>query len=71
MLYVAGAENLTLEDLEEAVVNDDEAILQRVMRWGSCLRGTRQYWQYGLEALTGRLPTVFLTLSPADLHFFV
>ena len=79
MLYVAGAENLTLEDLEEAVVNDDEAILQRVMRWGSCLRGTRQYWQYarkelkaisyGLEALTGRLPTVFFTLSPADLHW--
>ena len=74
-----GAETLTLDDLQTAINNEDEAVLQRVMRWGSCLRGTRQYWHYarkelkaltyGMECLTIRMPTVFFTLSPADMHW--
>ena len=54
-------------------------MIQQITRWGSCLRGTRQYWNYarkelkaityGIECMTECLATVFFTLSPADLHW--
>ena len=54
--------------------DDDWSLANRVIRFGRILHGTRQYWatqRANLRAMqeTLGMPTVFFTLSAADLHW--
>ena len=45
-----GDEHMTLEDLKLKIQNGDNSIVQKVLYFGACLRGTSQYWsQRGRE----------------------
>jgi len=65
---------LTLEDLQSMVGNEAEQFSNRVLRFASSLRGTRQYWMQQRTRLismvdTLGMPTIFFTHSAADLHW--
>ena len=56
------------------VRHDGDALSNRVLHFGSSLRGTQQFWQKQKNRLTAMvdtlgLPTVFFTLSVADLQW--
>ena len=65
---------LTLEDLQSMVGNEAEQFSNRVLRFASSLRGTKQYWMQHRTRLismvdTLGMPTIFFTHSAADLHW--
>ncbi|XP_054257274.1 uncharacterized protein LOC128982231 [Macrosteles quadrilineatus] len=75
-LFVRRHEELigkSIKDLKE-MMKRDPSIVKKIMFYANKLRGTRPYWRARLgelldmEAQLG-LPTVFLTLSAADLHW--
>ena len=72
------AGTFTKEELREALINPDtphaQALLNKVCRCASALKGTRPFWyrlRRQLEAFAPFLgvPSAFITLSPADYHW--
>jgi len=66
--------HLTVDELRDMVGHDNQALSSRVLHFGSTLRGTRQFWQKQKNRLTAMvdtlgLPTIFFTLSAADLQW--
>lgn len=66
--------HLTIDELREMVGHESNTLSNRVLHFGSTLRGTRQFWQKQKTRLTAMvdtlgLPTVFFTLSAADLQW--
>ena len=66
--------HLSVEELREMVTHDSDALSNRILHFGANLRGTRQFWQKQKNRLTCMidtlgLPTVFFTLSAADLQW--
>ncbi|KAE8739231.1 hypothetical protein FOCC_FOCC015271 [Frankliniella occidentalis] len=66
--------NMTAQDLRQQLRQDRENTLKGALFYGSKVKGTRPFWQ----ARTGELldmvdqlktPTLFMTLSAADLHW--
>ena len=69
-----GDAQLTVDDLRDMVGRGGEAFSNRVLRYASSLRGTRQYWFKQRGRLismvdTLGLPTIFFTHSAADLQW--
>ena len=69
---------LTKEALQEALADPDtpeaQAILNRISRYASVIKGTRPFWyrrRRKCESFAHCLgvPSAFITLSPADLHW--
>ena len=65
--------HLSIDELREMVRHDGDALSNRVLHFGASLRGTRQFWLKQKNRLTAMvdtlgLPTVFFTLSAADLQ---
>ncbi|EAQ88882.1 hypothetical protein CHGG_05501 [Chaetomium globosum CBS 148.51] len=69
---------LTKEALQEALADPDtpeaQAILNRISRYASVIKGTRPFWyrrRRECESFAHCLgvPSAFITLSPADLHW--
>ena len=70
---------LTVEELQNRVQRNDMSVLQGLLRWSQSLRGTRQYWSgvrgkaYAwltfLEYYFDQMPTVFYTISAAEMHW--
>ena len=62
----------TIEDLRKELIEfPDTKLAERLMRFGSCLRGTKAYWNTCRSELTDMIsqigcPTLFFTLSAAD-----
>ena len=66
--------HLTVDELREMVGQNHQALSSRVLHFGATLRGTRQFWQKQRTRLTAMidtlgLPTLFFTLSAADLQW--
>ena len=66
--------HLSVDELRELVGHDNNAFTSRVLHFGATLRGTRQFWLKQKRRLismvdTLGLPTVFFTLSAADLQW--
>ena len=66
--------HLSVDELREMVQHGSDALSNRVLHFGASLRGTRQFWQKQKNRLTAMvdtlgLPTVFFTLSAADLQW--
>jgi hypothetical protein len=69
--------DLTLDDLKMAFQEDTaeaEAIINRITRFSSSLRGTRPFWYGALKQLQSTVrqlgcPSLFITLSAADYHW--
>ena len=66
--------HLSVDELREMVTRDSDALSNRILHFGASLRGTRQFWQKQKKRLTAiidtlGLPTVFFTLSAADLQW--
>ena len=70
---------MTLEDSKLKIQNGDNSIVQKVLYFGACLRGTSQYWsqrgrelrslvQYQIQQGKG-LPSFCTTGSCAEFHF--
>ena len=69
-----GDAQLSLDELRDMVGREGEAFSNRVLRYASSLRGTKQYWfrqQSRLVSMidTFGLPTTFFTHSAADLQW--
>jgi len=65
---------LSVDDLRNMVEQDSNNLSNRILHFGSSLRGTRQFWQRQRSRLTAMvdtlgLPTAFFTLSAADLQW--
>ena len=65
---------LSVDELRDMVEHDSENLSNRILHFGSSLRGTRQFWQRQRNHLTAMvdtlgLPTAFFTLSAADLQW--
>lgn len=69
---------LTKDDLKEALADPDkpeaQAILNRISRFAGAIKGTRPFWyrrRRECESFAHCLgvPSTFITLSPADLHW--
>ena len=66
--------HLSIDELREMVRHDGDALSNHVLHFGASLHGTRQFWQKQMNCLTAMvhtlgLPTVFFTLSAADLQW--
>lgn len=66
--------HLSVDELRGMVTHDSDALSNRILHFGANLRGTRQFWQKQKHCLTAMidtlgLPTVFFTLSAADLQW--
>ena len=66
--------HLTIDELRDMVGHGSDRLSNRVLHFGATLRGTRQFWQKQKTRLTAMvdtlgLPTVFFTLSAADLQW--
>ena len=66
--------HLSVDELQEMIGHEGEVFSNRVLHYGTTLRGTRQYWfkqRSHLIAMvdTLGLPTVFFTHSAADLQW--
>jgi len=64
---------MTVSDLKKEL-NSNPAIIKKIMYYNSNLRGTRSYWYARGQELLAMvkqlgLPTLFFTLSAADLHW--
>lgn len=65
--------NMTASELKEKLDND-RGLLKKIMFYASNLRGTKSYWHARAGELRDMveqlgLPTLFLTLSAADMHW--
>jgi ATP-dependent DNA helicase PIF1 len=65
---------MTAAELLELLKGNDIALANKMMRYGSSLRGTRAYWLQRRQELTdmirqGKTPHLFFTLSAADLQW--
>ncbi|OWA50645.1 hypothetical protein BV898_15155 [Hypsibius exemplaris] len=63
--------NMSAEDFRAKYARDPKSMVARILRFGECLRGSRQYWFMEREKLTDLInqegsPTVFMTFSFAD-----
>lgn len=66
--------HLSVDELRDMIHHNSENLSNRVLHFGSSLRGTRQFWQRQRSRLTAMvetlgLPTAFFTLSAADLQW--
>ena len=66
--------HLSVDELRDMVGHSNQALSNRVLHFGATLRGTRQFWQKQRSRLTAMvdtlgLPTLFFTLSAADLQW--
>lgn len=65
--------NMSVKDLKERV-EKDPSLLRKIMFQGNNIRGTKAFWHARgreLEAMVQQLglPTLFFTLSAADMHW--
>ena len=65
--------HLTIDELRDMVGHGSDRLSNWVLHFGATLRGTRQFWQKQKTRLTAMvdtlgLPTVFFTLTTADLQ---
>jgi hypothetical protein len=68
------AGQLTAADIRDMLSENDESVVQKMMRYGSNLRGTRAYWSARRYELMDFIrergcPDIFWTLSAADLQW--
>ncbi|KAE8737685.1 hypothetical protein FOCC_FOCC016848 [Frankliniella occidentalis] len=66
-------QDMDLEKLKEKL-RENPALLKKILFYNSSLRGTRSYWYARGQELLAMieqlgLPTLFFTLSAADLHW--
>ena len=66
--------HLTIDELRDMVGYGSDRLSNRVLHFGATLQGTRQFWRKQKTRLTAMvdtlgLPTVFFTLSAADLQW--
>lgn len=64
----------SLEQVRQMIESGDSTLAQQAMYYGANIRGTRPYWGKRLRELpdmvdTLGMPTIFFTLSAADLHW--
>ena len=70
-----GEANLTLEDLQQMLMSDSyEIVMKKLLRYAKNVTGTNAYWHEAKEQLKAIIsqmgpPTIFWTLSCADLHW--
>lgn len=66
--------HLSVDELREMAGHDRDSLSNRVLHLGSTLHGTCQFWQKQRNRFTAMvdilgLPTVFFTLSAADIQW--
>ena len=66
--------HLSVDEIRDMVGNESENLSNRVLHFGSTLRGTRQFWQRQRGRLTAMvdclgLPSTFFIVSAADLQW--